>query len=190
MKLKNERIMKVLRDKHLSIRKLATLCNWHYQNLDNFLSFKSIPRSENKESLVKVLQNLDPTISQDDIFLVSKGITKLFKDLPEMTSEERDELGFDELQLEIENADKSIEDEIDLHDFFKRLESNKILTPIQVQVLKLYYGIGCSEHALDEIAQILKKTSERVRQIKDKAGRIIAHNQYLKRIATSILTSN
>ncbi len=41
------------------------------------------------------------------------------------------------------------------------------------QILKMHFGIGCTEKSLDEIADSMKLSRERVRQIKDKAIAIL-----------------
>jgi len=43
-----------------------------------------------------------------------------------------------------------------------------LLTERESQVVRLYYGIGCSPMTLDEISEYIGLTRERVRQIREK----------------------
>ena len=47
----------------------------------------------------------------------------------------------------------------------------KTLYDREREVLKMFFGIGCKEHSLDEIGYIYDLTRERVRQVKEKAIR-------------------
>ena len=47
----------------------------------------------------------------------------------------------------------------------------QILTPLEREIIKSFFGIGCQEMTLEEIGERLDLTRERVRQIKEKAIR-------------------
>ncbi|MCX7987105.1 MAG: sigma-70 family RNA polymerase sigma factor [Bacteroidales bacterium] len=54
------------------------------------------------------------------------------------------------------------------------------LTDREREIIKCFFGIGCSEMSLDEIAEKLNLTRERVRQIKEKAIRRLRHSHRSK----------
>lgn len=49
------------------------------------------------------------------------------------------------------------------------------LTPREERVVRLYFGIGCEPHTLEQVAQQFSVTRERIRQIKLKAFRKLRH---------------
>ncbi|MGC8823204.1 MAG: sigma-70 family RNA polymerase sigma factor [Bacteroidales bacterium] len=54
------------------------------------------------------------------------------------------------------------------------------LTEREREIIKCFFGIGCTEMSLDEIAEKLGLTRERVRQIKEKAIRRLRHSHRSK----------
>ena len=62
-------------------------------------------------------------------------------------------------------------------------EALKTLYDREQEILKMFFGIGCKEHSLEEIGYIYDLTRERVRQIKEKAIRRLRERvgEFLKR---------
>lgn len=57
---------------------------------------------------------------------------------------------------------------------------NHCLTPKQIDVVKQSFGLGCEEKSLDEIGVDMHLSRERVRQIRERALRIIRSNRATK----------
>jgi RNA polymerase primary sigma factor len=58
------------------------------------------------------------------------------------------------------------------------------LTEREQDIIKLFFGIGCSEMTLEEIGEKFGLTRERVRQIKEKAIRRLRHTSRSKLLKT------
>ena len=52
-----------------------------------------------------------------------------------------------------------------------------ILTDREREIIRMFFGIGCQEATLEDIADKFGLTRERVRQIKERAIRRLRHNQ-------------
>ena len=52
-----------------------------------------------------------------------------------------------------------------------------ILTDREREIIRMFFGIGCQEATLEDIAEKFGLTRERVRQIKERAIRRLRHNQ-------------
>ena len=52
-----------------------------------------------------------------------------------------------------------------------------ILTDREREIIQMFFGIGCQEATLEDIADKFGLTRERVRQIKERAIRRLRHNQ-------------
>ena len=52
-----------------------------------------------------------------------------------------------------------------------------ILTDREREIIRMFFGIGCQEATLEDIADKFGLTCERVRQIKERAIRRLRHNQ-------------
>lgn len=50
------------------------------------------------------------------------------------------------------------------------------LGPREHDIIRMYFGLGCKEHTLDELGEKFGVTSERIRQIKEKALQVIKPN--------------
>ncbi len=74
-------------------------------------------------------------------------------------------------------TDKEMDDE-SLHDELERMLNT--LPKREAQVLRLFYGMGCHPHSLDEISAIIGLTRERVRQIREKAALRLRNNEKRK----------
>ncbi len=61
-------------------------------------------------------------------------------------------------------------------------EALKILTPREQEIIRCHYGIGRQPQSLDEIAQKMGLTRERVRQIKEKALQKLKTSEYCKEL--------
>jgi RNA polymerase primary sigma factor len=98
-------------------------------------------------------------------------------DAPFVTGEEHSLLDV------LENPDSPHADNSLMHESLN-LEINRSLSTLtqrEADVVKLFYGIGCSHaYTLDEIGAKFDLTKERVRQIKEKAIRRLRHNSRSK----------
>ncbi len=98
-------------------------------------------------------------------------------DAPFVTGEEHSLLDV------LENPDSPHADNTLMHESLN-LEINRSLSTLtqrEADVVKLFYGIGCSHaYTLDEIGAKFDLTKERVRQIKEKAIRRLRHNSRSK----------
>lgn len=56
------------------------------------------------------------------------------------------------------------------------------LTDRERDIIRLFFGIGCSEMTLEEIGEKFGLTRERVRQIKEKAIRRLRHSTRSKHL--------
>lgn len=98
-------------------------------------------------------------------------------DAPFVTGEEHSLLDV------LENPDSPLADNTLMHESLNQ-EINRSLSTLtqrEADVVKLFYGIGCSHaYTLDEIGAKFDLTKERVRQIKEKAIRRLRHNSRSK----------
>ncbi len=65
-------------------------------------------------------------------------------------------------------------------------EHLKCLEPREADVINKRFGIGCSEHTLEEIGQIYGVTRERIRQIETKAMEKLGHPARIKRLRSEL----
>jgi len=150
--------------------------------LGNYENFKSCPRvlslkSERLENLLRLEELLDKKI--EELFPPEYGVA--------VSNKIRNRIEFvrDQLYLPTtkellllptpeEEGPESLAIKEDLRKAV--LESFKSLTSREVAVLKLRFGIDESgEHTLDEVADKLKVSRERIRQIEAKALRKLKH---------------
>ena len=68
LSFKHGRIMRIADSIGVSIKELAQMCGWDYQNLLAFVSFKRLSKCEDHESLFHTLRNIDSTLTEEDIF--------------------------------------------------------------------------------------------------------------------------
>jgi hypothetical protein len=162
-------IMRIIDSAGISIKQLSFMCGWDYQNLLSFISFKYLPKSENKKSLINVLKNIDSSINYSDIFPTQYNKIRIAFKARISTKE----IPIEKLlpltdTLLIENKEDNYLDEID----FNRLnnEIRKKISDYEMKIISLYFGInGNREHTLEEVGEKLKITRERTRLIKDRA---------------------
>jgi RNA polymerase primary sigma factor len=87
----------------------------------------------------------------------------------------------------LENPDSPLADRTLMHESLRQ-EINRSLSTLtqrESDVVKLFYGIGCSHsYTLEEIGAKFDLTKERVRQIKEKAIRRLRHNSRSKLLKT------
>lgn len=98
-------------------------------------------------------------------------------DAPFVTGEEHSLLDV------LENPDSPLADNTLMHESLNQEINRSLatLTQREADVVKLFYGIGCSHaYTLDEIGAKFDLTKERVRQIKEKAIRRLRHNSRSK----------
>jgi len=79
------------------------------------------------------------------------------------------------------NADHALIDESLSREIDRALAT---LTEREQDIIKLFFGIGCSEMTLEEIGEKFGLTRERVRQIKEKAIRRLRHTSRSKLLKT------
>jgi RNA polymerase primary sigma factor len=79
------------------------------------------------------------------------------------------------------NADHSLINESLSREIDRALQT---LTEREQDIIKLFFGIGCSEMTLEEIGEKFGLTRERVRQIKEKAIRRLRHTSRSKLLKT------
>lgn len=171
LSFKHGLIMRIINQAGVSIFDLSKMCGWKYQNLQNFISFKRLPKIENRNSLLHALQSIDPAVTELEIF-------------PEAYDKVKDTL-----QTRVSNKDIPIENllpyspdmfAIEDHtenrvsfelDVKKALvEIGGILPERDATVLKMYYGIGLKEsYSVGEIASQLNLSVAYVRRIKTKS---------------------
>lgn len=60
----------------------------------------------------------------------------------------------------------------------------RVLTDRESSVIKLSFGLGCREHTLDEIAEVVNLSRERVRQVRNKAIRKLSHPDIRKNLVS------
>ena len=75
------------------------------------------------------------------------------------------------------NADRGLINESLATEVDRALET---LTERERDIIKYFFGIGCSEKTLEEIGEKFDLTRERVRQIKEKAIRRLRHSSRSK----------
>ena len=75
------------------------------------------------------------------------------------------------------NADRGLINESLATEVNRALET---LTERERDIIKYFFGIGCSEMTLEEIGEKFDLTRERVRQIKEKAIRRLRHSSRSK----------
>ena len=83
------------------------------------------------------------------------------------------------------NADRGLINESLATEVDRALET---LTERERDIIKYFFGIGCSEMTLEEIGEKFDLTRERVRQIKEKAIRRLRHSSRSKLLKSSWLT--
>lgn len=167
-RVKNERVMAILYDKGLTVKELAALCGWDYQNLRNYLSFRtSSPKKDSIASLLTSLKTLDPTLTEEDCFPPNYGeIAKtLWVPLPSQKTK-RSEIPDEALvpideTMPIESHEKEVLSKLDYRKLFRHIRN--VLEDQEYFILTSYYGIGTDRLTLEGIGEKLNLTRERVR---------------------------
>lgn len=75
------------------------------------------------------------------------------------------------------NVSDDVTSKVFMEQFKKEFEYG--LDGLQYQIIRLYYGLDCPEHTLKEIGAKYNKSSERVRQARDKGLRTIRRSRFM-----------
>lgn len=183
LSFKHGRIMRVLDSAGISVKDFSEICGWGYQNLLAFVSFKRLPKCEDHERLLVSLQDIDPSITECEVFPPAydqvKGVlhTRVStKDIPveNLVFCNPDLFAIDDktenrvaLKIDASNALCEIQD---------------ILTGRNMQILEMYFGVGYKRpYTLEEIGKKLFITRERVSVLKDKSLRALERHSRMQK---------
>ena len=182
LSFKHGRIVRILDSARITIKDLARMCEWDYQNLLAFVSFKRLPKCEDKNSLFQVLSTIDPTVTESEVF--PKHYDKVkgalhtrvsVKDIPVENL-----LPFTNEMHQIEN---SCEGQTLFNVGFEKafLEIKRTVSKREVEIIEMYYGLGGKKpHTLEEIGKKVMLTRDRVRQIRDRSLRKLGESYKFK----------
>ena len=173
LSFKHGRIVRILDSAGITIKGLARMCEWDYQNLLAFVSFKRFPKCEDKNSLFQVLSTIDPTVTEEEVFPEHydkvKGALHTRVSVKDIPIENL--LPSTNGMYQIEN---SCEDQTLFNVGFEKafLEIKRNLTKREVEIIEMHYGLGGKKpHTFKEIGKKIMLSEARVQQIKDKSLR-------------------
>jgi len=144
-----------------------------------WFNLKKIPSKKKMDIICKLLQETEevlfPLAIRNKDFLDIKRQTTIYKEI------DINQLPFSELK-ELPSGDLSFEDQITQREIKEQInKALDMLTPRQEKVLRLRFGLGTiaeKDYTLDEVAEILSITRERVRQIEAQAIRKLQHPRW------------
>ncbi|NLB89331.1 MAG: sigma-70 family RNA polymerase sigma factor, partial [Syntrophomonadaceae bacterium] len=92
----------------------------------------------------------------------------------------------DDITLEdtIPDSGPSVEDITESRVFIEQLKDGfkEKLPELEFESVRLYYGLDCPEHTLKELAEVLNKTIEQVRQSRDKGLRVLRQSSFIREL--------
>lgn len=185
LSFKHGRIIRILNSNNLNVKQLAILCGWNYQVLLNYISFKTIPKFQNKESLFTVLKNFDPTITYEEIFPEEyKKVKEAFRtriSIKNIPTENLLSYHSDFLAIDYD-TENQIAYKLDAKKIIN--VSNNVLSKKEMYVLKMYYGIDNKRsYDITEISQILNLSKKKVNIYRNRAlRRLKAINKNIKKL--------
>jgi RNA polymerase sigma factor (sigma-70 family) len=183
IRFKNSAFMSALeRNGYKSVAEFSRQSGINYFRLIDYANLKLIPKDEeNKQTMMKLLNSDKWTLFEQYREVVERenGVSKIVTDIPvdKIVSLESNKL----LQLESpDGIDESMIKESLEMDISAVLET---LKDRESKVLKMYFGIDIPcPLDLDEIAEEVGLSRERVRQIKEKAVRRLRHRSRSDRL--------
>lgn len=136
--------------------------SWRIQKFISSFNLQN-GRSPSEEDIAQLLDMPQDRI--EDILAYSNSIVsidlyqELFYDYDQLLSESANVYEYSDDYLDAQSLSIELDDALDR------------LTEREKWILKIYFGIGCKEKDIEQIAQMFDLTRERVRQIKEKAIR-------------------
>lgn len=147
-------VKRIITRQGITLKELARISGWSYQNLGRFLNFKSIPTVENKLDLYNTLKSMDKDLLYDDLYPRNYEVAQqIFA--PKVRKKEIDIETIARYNNSIELIDFDTEDRILSNILSQNIRGvlySGILNNRQETVIKMLFGIEDLERSLKEIA--------------------------------------
>lgn len=181
-RLKNAKLIGARELSGLSAKKIAERLGISYATYLNYESMKSFPNEEMQTIICDFYSSLGIYLDEKDVFpeelrnayfkrkyIAEKSIPK--EKLISLSVYDRKLLPVVENEVEAILEEEDIKQAIDI-------ALSERLTYREQQIVRMYFGIGEEEKDLDEIARDFNLSTERIRQIKEKAVGRLRHSRY------------
>ena len=183
LSFKHGRIVRIADSAGISIKELSAMCGWDYQNLLAFVSFKRLPKCEDRDSLFRTLQNIDPTVTETEVFPELydqvKGALHTRVSVKDIPLENLLPCNPDMFAIE-DRTENRVALKLDAEKALSEMRG--ILSEREMLILNMYFGVGYKEpYNLDEIGEELRLTRERVRLLKERALRNLARHSKMQK---------
>jgi DNA-binding CsgD family transcriptional regulator len=164
-------VKRIITRQGITLKELARISGWSYQNLGRFLNFKSIPTVENKLDLYNTLKSMNKDLMYDDLYPRNYGVAQqIFA--PIVRKKEIDIETIARYNNSIELIDFDTEDRIlssIISKDIRRVLYSGILNNRQETIVKMLFGIEDRERSLKEIADEFGCTVNNIKALLKKA---------------------